>query len=206
MSNSESRFGVWLHQRRVGTLNHRDHFTWLSLDDEYVADPGRDVLGLVFEDDLAARHAASMRLPNWFGNLLPEGRLREMIAVDQGVPVRHEMQLLARVGHDLPGAVRVLEEDDEPDPLIALDSVLPASESSAVPLWKFSLAGVAIKFSMIRRSDRLRLPASGTGGDWIVKLPDPTYGDVPRNEYAMMHLAYLSGIDTPEHLLVRRDD
>jgi serine/threonine-protein kinase HipA len=59
---------------------------------------------------------------------------------------------------------------------------------------------------MLRRDDRLTLPAFGEGGDWIVKLPDPVFADVPRNEQAMMTLAGLSGITVPEHRLVSRGE
>jgi serine/threonine-protein kinase HipA len=119
------------------------------------------------------------------------------------------MELLAQVGQDLPGAVQVVEEDREPDSIA--DPPLVAAEVAEQPpaseiLWRFSLAGVSLKFSMLRIGDRLTLPAYGEGGDWIVKLPDPEFRDVPRNEYAMMSLAAKSGIDVPERLLVHRDN
>lgn len=72
--------------------------------------------------------------------------------------------------------------------------------------WRFSLAGVQLKFSMLADGDRLTLPAFGEGGDWIVKLPDLQYPDVPRNEFAMMSLAAAAGIDVPELRLVHRDE
>lgn len=206
--STESRFGVWLRDRRVGTLNHRDDYTWLTLDESYVEDPHREVLGLVFEDDLNARHAGVLRLPNWFSNLLPEGRLRDLVAADIGVSIQREMELLAHVGNDLPGAVRILVEDQAPEVIAADASGRDIAETVdwASQPWRFSLAGVGIKFSMVRRSDKLRLPATGLGGDWIVKLPDPVYRNVPENEFAMMRLASLSGIDVPEHVLVPRDE
>jgi serine/threonine-protein kinase HipA len=63
-----------------------------------------------------------------------------------------------------------------------------------------------MKFSLLRAGDRLTAPASGHGGDWIVKLPDAEYRDVPTNEYAMMRLASIAGIDVPEVSLVHRDE
>ena len=63
-----------------------------------------------------------------------------------------------------------------------------------------------LKFSMITDRDRLTLPAFGEGGDWIVKLPDQLYAEVPRNEFAMMSLAAAAGIDVPEIRLVHRDE
>ena len=59
---------------------------------------------------------------------------------------------------------------------------------------------------MLAKGDRLTLPAFGVGGDWIVKLPDQTYPDVPRNEFTMMSLAASVGIAVPPVRLVHRDE
>ena len=206
MTTSESRFGVWLHQTRAGTLSHRGDFTWFTLDENYIDDTERPVLGLMFEEDLRARHASTMRLPSWFANLLPEGRLREWIAADSGVSIQREMELLAHVGHDLPGAVQVLAEDEPPEQVEVTAFEPTPLDSGEENVWRFSLAGVGMKFSMLRQADRLTLPAHGQGGDWIVKMPDPEYADVPANEYAMMKLAGLAGMDVPDCIMVHRDE
>jgi serine/threonine-protein kinase HipA len=67
---------------------------------------------------------------------------------------------------------------------------------------RFSLAGVQLKFSMVREGKGLTLPASGRGGDWLVKLPDLEYMGVPEAEYATMTWARASGLDVPEVDLV----
>jgi serine/threonine-protein kinase HipA len=137
MTLSERRHAVWLHRHRVGTLHQRGDHTRFVLAPDYLADAERPVLGLLFEQDLHARHAAA-RLPCWFSNLLPEGRLRDWIAADRGVSPHQEMELLAQVGHDLPGAVRITEAGeggDEPDwvtPLPATHSRQPADATWAL--------------------------------------------------------------------------
>ncbi|WP_422754857.1 type II toxin-antitoxin system HipA family toxin [Micromonospora sp. WMMD708] len=208
MPSSDSWFGVWLGDQRAGTLRQVGDRTWFSLDRSYRENPERPVLGLVFEDRPTAVHAAAVRLPPWFSNLLPEGRLRAWIADERGVNGQREMELLTQVGHDLPGAVRVLPEGEEPDDAVVSvgDEVYPHDDGGSFyePGLRFSLAGVAMKFSMLRVQDRLTLPASGMGGDWIVKLPDSRFRDVPRNEYAMMSLARAVGIEVPEIELVHR--
>jgi serine/threonine-protein kinase HipA len=210
MTLHEIRHSVWLRSDLVGTLVQRGDYTRFVFAEHYLDDPDRAVLGLVFEQDLAARHAAALRLPCWFSNLLPEGRLREWIAVDRKVSPQREMELLAQVGHDLPGAVRVLPAPDgEGDKIEGLPEPAPASAPEhprADDTWRFSLAGVALKFSMLAKGDRLTLPAFGVGGDWIVKLPDQVYSDVPRNEFTMMSLAASAGIDVPPVRLVHRDE
>ncbi|MGH3814659.1 MAG: type II toxin-antitoxin system HipA family toxin, partial [Pseudonocardiaceae bacterium] len=193
MTLREIRHSAWLRSDRVGTLFQRGDYTRFVFSERYLNDPDRPVLGLVFEQDLSARHAAALRLPCWFSNLLPEGRLREWIAADRKVSPRCQMELLAQVGHDLPGAVRVLPapdgEGDEIEWLPKHSPMSAAQHGREQDTWRFSLAGVALKFSMLAKGDRLTLPAFGVGGDWIVKLPDQTYPDVPYNEFTMMSLA-----------------
>lgn len=203
----EEQFCVYLHDRLVGRLHRRHDLTRFVFEEGYWDDPNRAVLGLRFEENPRARHQSNMRLPPWFSNLLPEGRLREWIAQARRTPIEREMELLAQVGHDLPGAVRVAAAN----PMVPVD-LSDGSDSnteqgsSMDSLWSFSLAGVGLKFSMLARGDRLTIPARGERGDWIAKLPDPAYPGVPRNELAMMTLAKAAGIDVPEVRLVHRDE
>jgi serine/threonine-protein kinase HipA len=208
------RFGVWLGGRRAGTIRRHGDRTRFSLDPDYRDDPDRPVLGLIFEDRPERVHTATVRLAPWFSNLLPEGRLRDWIAGERGVNRQREMELLAQVGHDLPGAVRVLRDRDEfAESMWAHDSVwareadtyVELDDSFHAPGVRFSLAGVAMKFSMLLRHEKLTIPAHGEGGDWIVKTPDTRFRDVPRNEFTMMSLAGAVGIDVPEVRLVPRE-
>lgn len=204
-----SSFGVWIGDRRAGTIQRVGDRTRFSLDLDYRDDPDRPVLGLVFEDRPGRIHVATVRVAPWFSNLLPEGRLRDWIAGERGVNRQREMELLAQVGHDLPGAVRVLPEGEVPIELLWADEPdsypIELPDDFYRPGVRFSLAGVAMKFSMLLRHDRLTIPAHGEGGDWIVKLPDNQFRDVPLNEFAMMSLARAVGIDVPEIMLVPRE-
>lgn len=208
MTTTEVRHAVRLSGRDIGVLRQRgDHvvFTFLP---EYWEDPDRHVLGLWFEDHPRSHVGSALRVPAWFSNLLPEGRLRDYIAADRGVSPQRDMEILAQVGHDLPGAVEVVDgegldlpwHDGRPEtPPQGID--LPSGSV------KFSLAGVGLKFSMRRQGERFTIPASGQGGgQWIVKLPDPEHRFVPQNEFAMMSLAKQVGIDVPDIHLVHRDD
>lgn len=207
-------FGVWIADRRAGTIRRYGDRTRFSLDPDYRADPVRPVLGLVFEDRPDKAHVATVRVAPWFSNLLPEGRLRDWIAGERGVNRQREMELLAQVGHDLPGAVRVIaDRDDLEESTWRHDSMWAREQDTYVELTgdfhtagvRFSLAGVAMKFSMLLRHEKLTIPAHGEGGDWIVKTPDSRFRDVPRNEFTMMSLAGAVGIDVPEIKLVPRD-
>lgn len=205
MTTHEEHFNVFLHDQLVGLILRRDDLTRFAFLDDYWTNAERAVLGLRFEDDRNARHRAHLRLPPWFSNLLPEGRLREWIASACKTPIQREMDLLAQVGHDLPGAVRVLRSDDAVTLDMSDDEPYSKRFDETNKRWSFSLAGVGLKFSMLARGDRLVIPGVGEGGDWILKLPDPMYPEVPRNELAMMTLARSVGIDVPEVRLVHRD-
>ncbi len=205
----EASHAVVLHDRRIGSILQRGDVARFVFADGYWEDPSRDVLGLWFEDDPRRSPKAASRLPPWFSNLLPEGPMREWIARDQGVSAERELQLLLRIGRDLPGAVQVIpgESDETFDPKLLADSRPISSRREAQgSQWKFSLAGVGLKFSMMKQNERLTMPASGTLGDWIVKLPDPRHSDVPANEFATMSLASAVGIDTPEINLIHREE
>lgn len=187
-----STAGVYLGDRRVGTLSFESEVTRFSYTDTA---PGRPVLGQAFADDPTRVRVARMDVPAWFSNVLPEHDtpLRKLVADQFGVrPVRSYPLLLA-LGEDLPGAVAV-----RPDG--AADPVEPVAEpgSERIGRLAFSLAGVQLKFSMARDGRRFTLPMSGTGGGWIVKLPDRAFRDVPANEHAMMQWAKAAGIDVPE--------
>ncbi|ALO96783.1 phosphatidylinositol kinase [Streptomyces hygroscopicus subsp. limoneus] len=212
----EKYYAVLLHSRRIGTLCQKGDHTRFVVNESYVTDPQRPVLGLRFEENLRAPYASALRLPRWFSNLLPEGPLREWIADDRGVSLDREMELLAQVGHDLPGAVQVLPADGPDDGWDWPDGEQSRGEgrrpggaygfpSSDSP-WRFSLAGVALKFSMLARGDRLTVPAAGVHGNWLVKFPDYRHPDVPRNEFTIMSLARAAGLDVPDVRLMHRDE
>ncbi|RZM75245.1 type II toxin-antitoxin system HipA family toxin [Leptolyngbya iicbica] len=208
MSKVKKIYGIWLYQRRIGSITLNGGIIRFQLDNDYVHDPTHAVLGLVFEDDLEAIHRSKNRLPPWFSNLLPEGRLRHWIAEDASVDENKEIELLLKVGHDLPGAIRVAEaeigqtEFDSTRREIVSDADAGNLQRD---IWRFSLAGVALKFSMLNVGERFTSPGVGEGGDWIIKLPDRSYRHVPINEFSMMELARRVGIDVPEVRLVHRE-
>ncbi|MEV6864617.1 HipA domain-containing protein [Streptosporangium subroseum] len=77
---------------------------------------------------------------------------------------------------------------------------------SVLRLLERCLAGVQAKFSMRWEGKGLVLPMSGQGGDWIVKLPDRRFPEVPANEYSMLRWAKLIGIEVPDTRLLKGED
>ena len=202
----EAVYAVLLHGEHVGAIHRRDAFTKFVFDQDYWDRPDRAVLGRWFEDHPRKQPRAANWVPAWFSNLLPEGRLRELIAREQGVDTNCEIDLLVRIGGDLPGAVQVVS-----DPSAPIDEGFEAAADGPVNVpgpsgrLRFSLAGVGLKFSMRQEGDRLVLPAHGKGGDWIVKTPDGSYPGLVANEAAVMRLASDVGIEVPESHVRHRD-
>lgn len=198
---------VLLGQDLVGYLELSGDRTTFRFADEYLALEVRPVLGRWFEDHLSASFEAvgiHSRVPTFFENYLPETGtlLRRLIAKDAGVAEHREFALLARLGDDLPGDIRV-----EGPTLAGADHDAPVgTDRSPSDTLRFSLAGVQLKFSVARANDRFTLPATGCGGKWILKLPDPMNPALPSAEYAMLRWAREVGITTPECTLVHRDE
>ena len=202
----ETVYAVLLHGEHVGAIHRRDAFTKFVFDRDYWDRPNRAVLGRWLEDHPRKQPRATNWVPAWFSNLLPEGRLRELIAREQGVDTNHEIDLLMRIGGDLPGAVQVV-----PDPEAPIDEGFEAAADGLVNVpgpsgrLRFSLAGVGLKFSMRQEGDRLVIPAHGEDGGWIVKTPDGSYPGLVSNEAAVMRLASDVGIEVPEVYVRHRD-
>lgn len=171
----------------------------------YLDLPARPVLGQWFEDkDTGGPFIGREGLPDFFGNLLPQGHLRKYLAGRLGLRERQDFYLLGALGRDLPGAVVV--QFDAPHDVSRRaeaerqrDKLRPRLDE----IYHFSLAGFQIKFSMNEVDGRLTLPAKTATGRFIVKLPDVirpnvNHQDLPEAEWSMLEWARLSGIDVPE--------
>lgn len=200
---------VRLHGQDVGEIIRlRSGRIQFEFDGGYVERTNRPTLSQSFIDgrgDIVdgGRATTSGEVPPFFSNLLPEGRLRTYLANKAGVRETREFELLELLGPDLSGAVEVHREGSAADP--SAGTSRPAEELPS-EIMRFSLAGVQLKFSAVEEAGGgLTIPVRGIGGDWIVKLPSLHYEGVPENEYSMMSLAGMVGIDVPETRLVRMD-
>jgi serine/threonine-protein kinase HipA len=191
-----------LYGEAIGTLTRiSGDRTIFSFNETYIADDNRPTLGLRFKDEVGGLitefRAYQTRVMPFFSNLLPEERLRKYLAQRAGVNPQREFFLLWVLGSDLPGAITVRPPDREAWPPDTTADEFRNDEKRARAL-RFSLAGVQLKFSAIEGpGGGLTIPVTGVGGSWIVKLPSEKYDGVPENEYSMMTLARLIGIDVP---------
>lgn len=109
---------VLLNDLKVGTIVRTPgDFNAFSFDDAYRATGGFPVLSLSFRAATGGLRKDPKPLagvlPAFFANLLPEDKLREAMEKHHAGNVRagNDFDLLAALGADLPGAVRVLPSD-----------------------------------------------------------------------------------------------
>jgi serine/threonine-protein kinase HipA len=190
-----------LGEARVGRLSEDGQGrVSFRIADEYRHWPNRPVLSQSFEDDLVkvyrGRHG---ELPAFFANLAPEGPLRDLIESSLQIASGDELGLLEAVGGDLPGAVELRPSVDQ---LVDYEESgeaewLPDHEDENGQL-RFSLAGVQLKFSVLREGEALTLPVRGQQGEWIVKLDSSRFPQVVENEYATLEWARAADFEVPE--------
>ncbi len=201
---------VLLYGDPIGTLTRvGDDRALFAFNDSYIGDAARPTLGLGFKDRfgelITGFPPTQTRMIPFFSNLLPEGRMRSYLAQRASVKPVREFFLLWALGADLPGAVTVGPPGGETWPSNLADDS-DGNDSRGESALRFSLAGLQLKFSAVEESrGGLTLPAKGIGGSWIVKLPSLHFAGVPENEFSMMTLARLLGINVPEVRLISVD-
>lgn len=202
---------VQLYGKTIGTLSLLGGDRVLfSFNQAHIDDDERDTLSLSFKDEFGGLitdiRPTQTSAPPFFANLLPEGPLRDYLADRAGVKSKRDFHLLWALGQDLPGAVTLIAADGDVLPSTTEPEDGP-SPKTGMPPFRFSLAGVQLKFSAVQAASRgLTVPVNGVGGSWIAKLPSAVYEMVPENEYAMMTLAGHVGINVPEIRLLPVDE
>lgn len=202
MTSNVSTLNVLLYGELIATItNVGNDRTLFAFTDSYINDESRSVLGLGFKDSLGGLltnfKPTQTKLTPFFSNLLPEETMRNYLAERAGVDPAREFFLLWVLGQDLAGAITVEPAEGEALPPNVHQEIEGETKYEA-PM-RFSLAGVQLKFSaMQHEKGGLTIPATGQRGSWIVKLPSSRFEAVPENEYSMMELARMLGMDVPE--------
>jgi serine/threonine-protein kinase HipA len=199
---------VLLNDLKVGTLVRTPgDFNAFSFDEAYRATGGFPVLSLSFRAATGGLRKdpkpIAGALPAFFANLLPEDKLREAMEKHHAGHVRagNDFDLLAALGQDLPGAVRVVPSGGT--------TAVIEDASRGKPKARFSLAGVQMKLSVMKNTGRgggLTLPMGDEQGHYIAKFPSTSFPGVSENEYANLALAAAIGMEVPERELVEKSD
>ncbi|MCP3447212.1 type II toxin-antitoxin system HipA family toxin [Bradyrhizobium sp. CCGUVB14] len=199
---------VFLQELKVGTLVRTPgDFNAFSLDPAYRAMARPPILSLSLrsadgglrKDPKPAAHV----LPAFFANMLPEDRLREAMEKHHTGAVRpgNDFDLLAALGTDLPGAVRVVPSDGT--------TTRAAQDDLHVIKARFSLAGVQMKLSVMKNTGRaggLTLSIGDEQGQYIAKFPSTNLVGLSENEFAILALSEALGMDVPQRELVEKSD
>ena len=197
---------VLLNDLKVGMIVRTPgDFNAFSFEESYRQTGGFPVLSLSFR----AAHGGLRKdpkpvaraLPSFFANLLPEDKLREAMERHHSGSVRagNDFDLLAALGSDLPGAVRIVPSEGS--------VVRNEGLTTPRPKARFSLAGVQMKLSVIKNTGKgggLTIPLGDEQGSYIAKFPSTSFPSVSENEFANLALAEAIGMDVPERELVEQ--
>ncbi|UNK27643.1 type II toxin-antitoxin system HipA family toxin [Serratia plymuthica] len=208
---SVQALALMLHQVRIGVLAHYSGGkNILTFDPQYLALPeaSRPLFTLrqrAHPGYLEQVLMSSQRLPPVLSNLLPEGALRSWLAQSLKMHVDEEFSLMAWAGANLPGALgaRALAANEIPAWALTSRGELEAVQIDVgLDAQKFSLAGVQMKFSSLRKDGRFNISSQVGADSWIIKTPSTVHRNVPANEYTAMRLAQAIGVDIPDIELV----
>ncbi len=164
----------------------------------------------------------------FFANLLPEGRVRQLVARRLGISESNDFALLDKLGGECAGALVIARETPEPAkqhsyrPLDDAEIARLAShgrafaETSGTAGVRLSLAGAQDKLAVKVEANKLLLPEDASPSTHILKFANRDYKNLPENELLVTKLAARCGLPAVEaelttignrrHLLVRRYD
>jgi serine/threonine-protein kinase HipA len=206
--NTIQSLDVFLQALKVGTVVRTPgDFNAFSLDPAYrtMAKPPILSLSLRAADGGLRKDPkpTAHMLPALFANMLPEDKLREAMEKHHAGVVRqgNDFDLLAALGADLPGAVRVVPSDGS--------TTIAVQENSREIKARFSLAGVQMKLSVMKNTGKgggLTLPIGDEQGQYIAKFPSTNLVGLSENEFAVLALSEIVGMDVPERELVEKSD
>ena len=203
-----------LYGKDIGVLTHyAGGKNILTFHPEFVALPEevRPVLTFRQKFDNQYLHRSQIKteqIPPLLSNLLPEGTLRNWLALQLKCHVNHEFALLAYLGMNLSGAIQAAPIPVGEVPVWALSQRL-STEPWSVEVQhaglQFSLAGVQMKFSSSEIDGRYMVNQELGSDIWIIKTPSIVHKGVTVNEYSCMKLAAAVGIEVPEIRLISLD-
>ena len=232
MDNAIQYLRLYLHspegQRQgIGYLSQYGDILRVSFDEQYINDPNRLTLSMVYRGATEAATQAILRSkrdvrlvtsngrwPAYFQNLLPEGNNRERLAAQRGCSVDDMFQILAAAGLDLMGAAEVLPvppDEDVPQVVrhwhvaMGLDVLEPGFVEMPVED-ATALGGAVTKFSAIQEGRRYVVHRHGEAGSYILKLPSTHHPDLVANEFIGFQLCAALGLDCAQASIISRDD
>jgi len=208
------RLQLFINHDLVGTL-HEDNDLWTLVYDKQWADkPGSfDLSPALPRSQLLHRDGATMRPVQWyFDNLLPEEKLRELIAADARLRDKDDaFALLEYLGAESAGSLTLLPPGQVPDAQAQLQplayeelsrriSNLPKTTLTREAPKRMSLAGAQHKMLAVLKGEDLYEPVGATPSTHILKPDHPVRETYPAStylEWLTMRLAAAARLPVP---------
>lgn len=155
----------------------------------------------------------------FFANLLPEGKVRKLIASRLRLSEENDYSMLKALGEDCAGAFRIFPSTEIGQ--MAKPQYSPISNKEIAKIYKeqaifylgiesdhirLSLAGAQDKVPVFYNKNQIFLPENGAPSSHILKFPSRDYAYLTENEYLISHLAQDCGLRTMPAQLLYQDD
>jgi serine/threonine-protein kinase HipA len=197
---------VWLSGVHVGTLSLANGRLRFQYSTDWLGAP--EAKPLSYSLPLQPDPFDDMRVRPYFAGLLPEGKLRQLIARQFQVSRENEFALLDNIGGECAGAVTILPLEEAPPAcgaggvewLDELQLIVLLDELPRRPMLagreglRLSLAGAQDKLPVVFDGKRIGLPQGGYPSTHILKPPIHAVEDSVSNEGYCLALAHLMGM------------
>ena len=193
---------VWLFANRIGILALVEGRLSFRYAPDWLTNPNAAALSCSLP--LQAEPFDDHKTRPFFAGLLPEGRLRRLIAQQFQVSGQNDFALLDHIGGECAGAVTILEPGQVLHSPIKGGDVQWLSEEEVITILdelprrpmlagkaglRLSLAGAQDKLPVVVDGDRIGLPRNNTPSTHILKPPIPAVEDSVTNEAFCLALA-----------------
>lgn len=217
MALTKNSLYVFYDSKPVGKiyLDHEDQFCfeyskeWLTNQSSFPLSHSLPLQNITYLDDAQ----------NFFANLLPEGKLRKLIASRLGLSLENDYSMLKALGEDCAGAFEIfsdinLKKRTQPRyfPITLGEITKTYKEQPIFYLGikneniRLSLAGAQDKVPILYEKNRVFLPENGAPSSHILKFPSRDYAYLTENEYLISQLAQDCGLNVmPSSILYQGD-
>jgi len=211
MSDVARALDVWCFEEKAGKLTEAGGGTLsFTYDPAWIA---ADLPPLSFSLPLSGAYDSNA-VEAFFGGLLPEGDIRELVAGEFGISSDNAFSLLDAIGGDCAGAVSLYRQDAPPAEHVPgvdwltepeLDELLAALPRCPMVTadgegYRLSLAGAQDKFPAVIEDGRIGLPRGRQPSTHIVKAPISWLPDTVPNEAFCLAVGRRLGIHCAEAL------
>jgi serine/threonine-protein kinase HipA len=203
---------VYLHNHLVGHLwlGDKNRFEF-QYDPQYLLVP--DAMALSLSLPLREAPYTDDTARAFFGNLLPEGEVRSLIAKIKQVSEHNDYKMLEAIGGECAGAVTILPDGMAPSKeagytalsIQELEETIAAQSHRPLLILKdelrLSLAGAQNKIPLYLENEEFFLTTGAASSSHILKPQSAYFNDMVQNEQFCMLLANVIGLPVPDSFI-----